>query len=696
MNKRLIGLAEQGLFASTIFILFLLVFNDRFVVPVWLQPVGRMHPLLLHFPIVILLLAVVMDAFRFTVANVANRSERDASGVSEFYKSFATNLLLVGALLAAVTVIMGLFLAKEDGYTGSVVQWHKWMGVGVFFSSALIYWGRKKPWYSQTVAQMGAVSMSVVLIGAGHYGSVITHGEDFILKPIANRLKSEPIDLQQALVFNDVIKPIFEQKCTNCHNPDKLKGALALTDAESIRKGGKTGKLFVAGKPDISLLLRRIHLPVDEKKHMPPSGKAQLTAAEIQLLSLWVKGKADFNRKVIDLPATDSLRIMAVALFKPAEATEPEFAFDAADEEIVKKLNTDYRTIAPLAKESPALAVNLYNKASYSPEKLQELSPIKSQVVSLNLNKMPVKDADLKYVSQFENLQKLDVNFTDITGKGLHELTSLKQLESLALSGTKMTYADLRSQIGAFKSLKTMALWETQLTDNEIQQLKKANPRIQFIAGFDGDKSEPIRLNPPQVKNNSTIFNQSIALQLKHPIKGVQIRYTIDGTEPDSLKSPLFTDKTSFTEPTTIKARAYKSGWFGSPVATFNFYKSTYKPDSANLLLPLNAVHQADGANTFFDHKLGTFSPNSPAWANNWAGFRKNDMVLVSEFKKPIRVSSVAVRTMIEPETGIFPPELVEIWGGDSRTQMRLIATVHPDLPAKKKRSCSESRRMHV
>ena len=123
-----------------------------------------------------------------------------------------------------------------------------------------------------------------------------------------------------------------------------------------------------------------------------------------------------FKKKVIDLPPTDSLRLMASALFKPAEQVD-EFDFDAADEETVKGLNNDYRTVAPLAKESPALAVNLYNKATFTPDKLAELSPSKEQIVYLNLNKMPVKDADLKQISEFENLQKLDLNFTDITGK---------------------------------------------------------------------------------------------------------------------------------------------------------------------------------------------------------------------------------------------------------------------------------------
>ncbi|ADB37012.1 c-type cytochrome domain-containing protein [Spirosoma linguale] len=678
MNKRLVKFAEQGVFVLVIFILFILLFSDRIVVPVWLQPVGRMHPLFLHFPIVILLLAMVMEAFRFRTTTAENRVE-----ASVFYQDFLANLLLIGTLLAGLTVIMGLFLAQEDGYSGQVLFWHKWSGVGIFFASALVYTIRNKVWYNALIARVGALATIVCLVGAGHYGATLTHGDNFLFAPISNELKPTPVSLDQALVFNDVIQPIFEQKCVSCHNPGKLKGELNLTSMESILKGGKSGKLFVAGQPAVSLLLQRIHLPSDEKKHMPPLGKSQLTPQEMTLLALWVKGRADFQKRVVDLPATDSLRFIASALFKPVQSVET-FEFDAADEETVTKLNDDYRTVAPLAKESPALAVNLYNRAAYKPEKLDELDAVKEQIVYLNLNKMPVTDAALRQIRKFENLQKLDLNFTDITGNGIAELTSLDHLKTLSLAGTKVTFADLQKQIGAFKSLKTLAVWNTALTPAQITQLQKEHKNIQFIGGFDGTASEPIKLNPPQIKNSSTIFNKTLALHLKHPIRDVQLRFTTDGSEPDSIHSPLFTGQTVLDKPTVIKAKAYKQGWFSSDVATFSFYKGSYIPDSVNLLLPLNPVHQADGAHTFFDGKLGTFNANSPAWANNWAGFRKNEMALVSEFKKPVSVSSVALRIMVEEETSIFPPGLVEVWGGPSRTQMKRLGTLKPDLPAKK------------
>lgn len=673
IHIRLKRFAEQLLFASNIFIAFLLLFENKLVIPPWLQTLGRMHPLILHFPIVILFLAMIMEFFRFRTENADNT----------FYRNYSQNLLLVGSLFAAITVTMGLFLSREEGYSGETLIWHKWTGAGLFFVASLIYLIQNKNWYKAPIAKSAAFITVVALVLTGHYGAAITHGENFIFEPVSIQKQMAAVPIEKAEVFNDVIKPILEQKCVSCHNPDKMKGELVLIDPKSILKGGKTGKLFVAGNPQISLLLQRVHLSVDDKKHMPPIGKTQLTAGEITLLTLWVKENAGFNKKVLALSATDSLRILAAAILKPVEREEEIYDFSAADEETIKNLNNDYRTVSELARESPALSVNIYNRSGFNASQLDELEEVKKQIVSLNLNKMPVKDSDLNRISKFENLRKLDLNFTDITAKGLKEITSLKHLQSLTLSGIKLDFKDLQAIIPSFKNLKTVSVWDTGLSSTELGQLQKANAKINFIGGFKDDGTKPLKLNLPQIKNSSTIFAQTTPLQLKHPIKGVDIRFTTDGTEPDSIKSPIFDGKTVLTQNTTIKAKAFKTGWVSSDVVTFDFFKSAYKPDSVNILFPLDRVHQAEGDKTFFNSKLGVIGANNPAWANNWAAVKENDMALVCEFKKPVLISSVGVHYMIEEDTGIFPPEMIEVWGGPNRKQLKLLTKISASLPSK-------------
>jgi uncharacterized membrane protein len=668
MKITLKGFTESLLFALNIFIAFLLVFGDKIAIPYWLQPFGRMHPMLLHFPIVLLMLAMLLEFFRFKAAYTAEK----------LYQNFTAGLLLTGVLLAAVTVVMGLFLSKEEGYEGSTLQWHKWTGVSIVFISSAIYWCRNASWYKAPAARIGAMATTLCLIVAGHYGAVLTHGDNFVLSPIvpSDTIKV-PVD--QAVLFKDVVMPIFSQRCLNCHNIEKAKGNLILDDAESIFKGGKTGKLFVPGKPEISLLLERIHLPLDEKKHMPPKGKAQLTAEEIAVLSLWIKSNADLKRKVIELPQGDSLRILSTRLLGPSEPMEEAFEFAAADAGIISKLNNNYRAVYTIAKNSPALAVNVYNRSRFKPETLKELNEIKNQIVALNLNNLPVKDEDLKIIGGFENLRRLNLNFTEVTGSGLKYLRDLKQLRAVSLSGTRINYNAVK-QLTDMASLRELALWNTNLTEAETSQLQKLNKNIVVIKGFKDDGKSPIKLNLPRLSTGSPIFRNSIALQIKHSINGVQIRYTIDGSEPDSINSPVYREALVFKEATTLKARAYKSGWYSSDVMAFNLYKSSYKPDSIQFLKAANEKYQAVSSAALIDDELG----DKNLIGGKWIGFLENNMEALLFFKQPVPLRSVTLNIMNRVSGGILPPQQVEVWGGTDKDHLRLLNIASIPMPQEK------------
>jgi hypothetical protein len=99
-------------------------------------------------------------------------------------------------------------------------------------------------------------------------------------------------------VFEHLILPIFEAKCNKCHNEDKAKGDLRLDNYEVTMAGGESGDNIVAGKPDESLTIKRLALPLDDDEHMPPEGKEQLTPAEVALLRYWISAGASATQKV--------------------------------------------------------------------------------------------------------------------------------------------------------------------------------------------------------------------------------------------------------------------------------------------------------------------------------------------------------------------------------------------------------------
>lgn len=83
------------------------------------------------------------------------------------------------------------------------------------------------------------------------------------------------------------VQPLLENKCLECHNPNKIKGKLLMDSAEALLKGGDTGPALVVGQPDKSEMISRIVLPKDHDDIMPPKG-GPLAANEIAILKRWI------------------------------------------------------------------------------------------------------------------------------------------------------------------------------------------------------------------------------------------------------------------------------------------------------------------------------------------------------------------------------------------------------------------------
>ena len=661
---------EHTLLAGNILLLFLLLFEKNIVLPFWFQPIGRLHPMLLHFPIALLFLSLILEIFssKSTVFN------------QEPFQKAASNLFLISCISAAFTALVGLFLSFEEGYEANSIFWHKYSGAAVVFLCSAIYWVKDKIWFSKKIAQITNFGALALITFASHHGASITHGEQFITASFFEK-EHQPAPFEQAIIFEDLIEPIFDKKCISCHNSRKAKGELILASVSSMLKGGKSGPLFVAGHPETSTIIDRFFLPLEDKEHMPPSGKTQLTRDEINLFRLWIQKNAPINLKVATLPSNDSISIIGRKLLTPVPQAI-KYDFKKADPEKVAKLNNEYRVITSLSKQSPALEVAFFNAKAFQSENLSELFDIKEQVISLNLNKIPVTDSDLETISTFENLYKLNLNFSQITSDGLARLTNLNNLKSLSLAGIKLKKEDLYSLLSRIKSLTSISVWNTEIDQATLNELRKKFPAIDFINGREGLESLFIGLNSPSIANISNIFKDSLVLKLDHAIKDVDIRFSLDQFEVDSLKSSQYKPgQIILKESKQIKTRAFKKGWLGSEVSVLNVYKSKYEPDTVYLLSKLNRVHPANGAQTFFDKQLGTFNANSPAWANNWAGFQVNDMELLLHYKKAVPVSKVSFNVLIEPETAIFAPGIIEIWGGTSEDDLKLLVRLKPKQP---------------
>lgn len=656
--ERLKKICADTVFVAQILIAFILIFENSIYVPPLLQAFGRLHPVLLHLPIGLLLVTVILI---FTRQYFEGKSLDDLVMV----------LLHFTALTASFTTLMGLLLSLEGSFGAEQLWLHKWMGVALSFLCWSLLFVKGK---IRVLKPLGVAGV-VLLIFTGHYGANLTHGEDFVWAPLQTE---EPrvtrVITDSTALFTATVEPILESKCYGCHNQKKAKGNLVLTSLESIEKGGKNGPVWNPEDAAHSLIVERLLLPLDHKEHMPPKDKTQLTDEEVAFISLWIERGADTEKKLIELTEDDTLRKLAAVIiprYEELEGNQPQYTFQFASPEKIQKLSRPNRTVFQIAKNEPAIQADFYLRESFDPKYVEELTAVKEQLISLNLSKMPVKDSDMRTIAKFSNLEVLNLNNTEITGSGFNELASLPRLRSLSLSGTNVSSEALR-ELGQLGGLKEVFIWNTNVQQTELDALSKEFPSIRWDLGYVSDANEVLKLNVPLLKNKGQVLEQGEKVILKHNLPGTIMRYTLDGTDPDSINSPAYKEPLGVGNYVGIKTKAFKEGWLTSDVAEFFFFRKGFRPDTIALLTAADKRFEGEGAETLVNEQKGL--PDfyrHPAWI----AFRENDLVFQFGFQKQIpTVRNITLSFAHNSYSICLPPEEMQLWGGDHPSSLKLLS----------------------
>ncbi len=593
-------------------------------------------------------------------------------------------MLQVTAFTASLTALMGFFLSREGGYDESILLKHKVLGiVTAILSYSLLMIFQSAPQKKLLFGAMITVALIVMIIGS-HFGSTLTHGEGFVWQPVRGEEETEEVKItDSSSLFAAAVRPILKSKCFSCHNERKAKGELVMTTDEKILKGGKNGPIWVSGDALNSHIIQNINLPDEDKKHMPPKGKPQLSQDEIDLLFAWVQSGADMNKPVKDYEDDDTLKILASKFIHlPKELEERKYSFAAAPATLVQKMSGPFCSVFPLSQNSPALQADFFVREKFDRKKLDELLKVKEQLVVLNLGNMPVEDADMKTINQFSNLEKLVLNNSSITNDGIGELKKLKNLRSLSLAGTKID-KNAAPAFSQLDSLKEVFIWNTNISAAEATELQKQSKKITFNSGYVPDANEILTLTPPAIKNEEFILNANEKIELKHQVGGVTIRYTTDDSDPDSTSSPIYNGPLSVDGFAIIKAKAVRPGWYSSPTAEFSFFKKGIKPSGAELVNQPNEKYKGDGAMTLIDLKKGTADNFGDA---AWLGFREKPFAAVFNFDTVQTISSISISYNKNVQSYLMPPAEIEIWGGDDKDKLKLLKKLSPPQTTKEEK----------
>src|SRR5690606_6926170 len=153
--------------------------------------------------------------------------------------------------------------------------------------------------------------------------------------------------------------------------------------------------------------------------------------------------------------------------------------------------------------------------------------------------------------------------------------------------------------------------------------------------GFDDDGTL-LKLNLPRFANESSIFTDTLELTLEHPIRDTHIRYTTDGSDPDSLHGNVYEGPVKLSATVTqVKSRAYKEGWIGSDIATRYFLRHALTPDSIVLVSPPAPEYRAAQPGLLVDGVTN----NTEFRSGNWLGYRVNEAEILFYFGQPVTTS---------------------------------------------------------
>ena len=467
--------------------------------------IGRLHPVFVHLPIGILLFAALLF-FASKKQKFANMSLAVAPA------------LAIGSFFSILSCITGYLLSISDAYNEDIIFKHQWLGIATAVTSVACYFVYQK---KRVIFGLFITLLSTLIMATGHYGGSLTHGADYLTASFKNSnsdTKKVIANIDEAVVYTDIIEPILATKCYSCHGESKQKGKLRLDLPNYILQGGEEGKVLTPFQPGSSEIINRLLLPTSNEEHMPPKEKPQLTKDEVALLHWWIESGANFTAAVKNTKQTAAIKGL-LASFSTGAGSDDGGTGDGANEaasmlpnknaspipaELLAQLNKEGIVVVPVVNGSNYVRANLIGVEKVSAQTFQLLAKISDQLLQLNASFTAVKDEYLVALSNCKQLKQLELNGTAITNKGLASLTALENLESLSITQTKVT-ADGIGNVSALKKLKKVYLYGTGFTNAAVAALKQKNPGLIIDTG--GYKlpvlaTDTTETKAPEVKTN--------------------------------------------------------------------------------------------------------------------------------------------------------------------------------------------------
>ncbi len=312
------------------------------VAQAWLDVLGHLHPVLLHFPVALVLVGALAAVWNWL---------RGEEGIGEF----AFHCIWIGALMALLASVSGWFLAEEEaGEEG--LEIHRWFAVGataatvVLAALASLSRTDERPGLL-AATRLWALVTAGAMAFAGHLGANMVWGQGAVTRPLMKALRvswenlgsdkaappaegaaehgekvepsghvepaSEepghpqpeepnpavhlgavsdddkvppPVPPKEPVQFTRHLLPLLKERCFECHSGENAKGGIAFDHMDELIKTEGKRAVVLKGDPSRSTLFMAVMKKTGARKMMPPPKSGpRLSPEQCGVIEAWIR-----------------------------------------------------------------------------------------------------------------------------------------------------------------------------------------------------------------------------------------------------------------------------------------------------------------------------------------------------------------------------------------------------------------------
>lgn len=186
---------------------------------------------------------------------------------------------------------------------------------------------------------------------------------------------------------------------------------------------------------------------------------------------------------------------------------------------------------------------------------------------------------------------------------------------------------------------------------------------------------EHLILPVPFIRKGDRIFTNTTNVELGTIDESSDIRYTIDGSEPNE-NSALFTEVLTFDKTITLKAKAFKKDFPASKTITATFSKI---PEGRSIKLNTEFANQynAGGEMALIDYIRGSSNYRT----GSWQGYEGINLSAVVDLGKTQDLNKISTGFLQDVGSWIFMPDEVNYYISEDGKKFKLIASIPNNIP---------------